>query len=105
MNIYVGNMSYDTTEDGLRTLFEEFGQVDAVRVITDRDTGRPKGFAFVEMGDDNEGKAAMEALEGREIDGRTLKVNEARPRTERRGGGGGGGFGGGGGGGGGRRSW
>lgn len=104
MNIYVGNMSYNTTEDTLRTAFEEFGQVDSVRVITDRDTGRPKGFSFVEMGDDAEANAAMEALNGKEFDGRTLTVNEARPRTERRTGGGGG-YGGGGGGGGGGGRW
>ena len=99
MNIYVGNMSYTTTEEELRGLFEEHGQVDAVRVITDRDTGRPKGFAFVEMADDDEARAAMEALNGKDIGGRTLTVNEARPRTERGGGGGRGrgGFGGGGG--------
>ncbi len=84
MNIYVGNMSYSTTEDTLRRSFEEYGRVDAVRVITDRDTGRPKGFAFVEMGDDNEARAAMEALNGQEVEGRTLTVNEARPRPERR---------------------
>ncbi len=102
MNIYVGNMSYSTTEDELRTLFEEHGQVDAVRVISDRDTGRPKGFAFVEMPDGTEAEAAMSALNGQDVGGRALTVNEARPRTERRGGGGGGYGGGGGGGGGGR---
>ena len=107
MNIYVGNLSYDTSEDSLRTMFEEHGRVDAARVITDRDTGRSKGFGFVEMPDDDEARAAMEALNGSDIDGRALTVNEARPRPDRRGGGGGGGgggFGGGGGGGGGRRS-
>lgn len=98
MNIYVGNMSYSTTEDALRELFEEHGAVDAARVITDRDTGRPKGFAFVEMSDETQARAAMEALNGKEIDGRALTVNEARPRGERGGGGGGGGRGGGGGG-------
>lgn len=95
MNIYVGNMSYSTSEDELRSLFEEHGQVDAVRVITDRDTGRPKGFAFVEMTDDTEAAAAIEAVNGKEIGGRTLTVNEARPRPDRRSGGGGGGGGGG----------
>ena len=87
MNIYVGNMSYNTSEDELRTLFEEHGTVDAVRVITDRDTGRPKGFAFVEMPDDAQAQAAIEALNGRDVGGRNLTVNEARPRTERGGGG------------------
>ena len=94
MNIYVGNMSYSTTEDELRGLFEEHGAVDAVRVITDRDTGRPKGFAFVEMPDDNEARTAMEAVNGQDVGGRTLTVNEARPRPDRGGGGGGGGGGG-----------
>lgn len=96
MNIYVGNMSYSTTEEQLRALFEAHGQVDSVRVITDRDTGRPKGFAFVEMGDAAAAKAAMEALNGKEVDGRALTVNEAKPKTDRPRGGGGGGFGGGG---------
>ena len=82
MNIYVGNMSYSTTEAELRALFEEHGTVDGVRVITDRDTGRPKGFAFVEMGDDTGAQAAISALNGREVDGRALNVNEARPRNE-----------------------
>ncbi len=86
MNIYVGNMSYSTSEDQLRALFEAHGTVDAVRVITDRDTGRPKGFAFVEMGDSTEGQAAVEALNGNDVDGRTLTVNEARPRNDRSGG-------------------
>ena len=107
MNIYVGNMSYDTSEDSLRSLFEEHGRVDAARVITDRDTGRSKGFGFVEMPDDGEARAAIDALNGTEVDGRTMTVNEARPRPDRRGGGGGGGggFGGGGGGGGRRNRW
>jgi len=91
VNIYVGNMSYGTSEDELRTLFEEHGTVDAVRVITDRDTGRPKGFAFVEMGGAAEAEAAVQALNGKDVDGRSLTVNEARPRNERGGGGGGGG--------------
>ncbi len=88
MKIYVGNMSFDTGEDDLRRAFEAHGQVDSVSIITDRDTGRSKGFGFVEMSNDNEAKAAMEGLDGKEFMGRTLKVNEARPRT---GGGGGGG--------------
>ena len=108
MNIYVGNMPYSMNEEQVRALFEEHGQVDSVRVIADRDTGRPKGFAFVEMSDNAAAKAAMEALNGKEFDGRALTVNEAKPKTDRPrggGGGGGGGFGGGdrGGGGGGRR--
>ncbi len=92
VNIYVGNMSYSTTEDQLRELFEAHGAVDSVRVISDRDTGRPKGFAFVEMSDAAAAKAAMDALNGKELDGRALTVNEAKPRADRpRGGGGGGG--------------
>ncbi len=90
-------MSYSTSEEQLRALFEAHGQVDSVRVITDRDTGRPKGFAFVEMSDAAAAKAAMDALNGKEVDGRALTVNEAKPRTDRPRGGGGGGFGGGGG--------
>jgi len=96
MKIYVGNLNYSTTEDGLNSLFGEFGEVSEVAVITDRDTGRPRGFAFVTMPEDNEAKAAIEALNGQEFEGRSLNVNEARPREGR--GGGGGGFGGGGGG-------
>lgn len=100
MNIYVGNLSYNTSEGNLETMFSEFGTVESVRIITDRETGRSKGFAFVDMPDDQEAMAAIEALNGQEIDGRTLRVNEARPKME--GGGGrngggrrGGGFGGG----------
>ncbi|MHC4661518.1 MAG: RNA recognition motif domain-containing protein [Planctomycetota bacterium] len=85
--LYVGNLSYDTTEDNLRTMFEEHGEVLSVAVITDRDTGRSKGFAFVEMGDDSAAQAAQSAIDGTEIDGRNLKVNEARPRENRGGGG------------------
>ena len=106
MKIYVGNLSFNSTEDGLRNLFGEHGQVDEVAVVTDRDTGRPRGFAFVTMANDDEARAAMEAINETEFDGRTLKVNEARPREARSGGSGGGGGGGGrgyGGGGGGRR--
>ena len=94
MNIYVGNLSYSTTEDALREQFEAHGTVDAARVITDRDTGRSKGFGFVEMPNDDEAQAAIEALNGQEIEGRTLTVNEARPRPERGGAGRGGGGGG-----------
>ncbi|MEX0653818.1 MAG: RNA-binding protein [Phycisphaeraceae bacterium] len=110
MKIYVGNMSFNTTQESLEGLFSNYGQVDEVAVITDRDTGRPRGFAFVTMADDNEAREAIEALNGQEFEGRTLTVNEARPREPRSGGFGGGGGGGGrrgggygGGGGGGRR--
>jgi cold-inducible RNA-binding protein len=92
--IYVGNMSYDTTESGLRELFSTHGEVTSVSVITDRDTGRPRGFAFIEMASDTAATAAIAALDGQTIDGRALKVNEARPRESS---GGGGGYGGGGG--------
>jgi RNA recognition motif-containing protein len=94
MNIYVGNLSYDTTEPGLRAAFEEHGEVASAKVITDRDTGRSRGFGFVEMPSDDEANAAIQALDGADLDGRTLKVNQARPRGDRRGGGGGGGRGG-----------
>ena len=94
LKIYVGNLSFNTTEDGLRDVFTEHGQVDSVAVITDRETGRSRGFGFVEMSDETEGRAAIEAVNGQEIDGRTLTVNEARPREPRSGGGGGGGGGG-----------
>lgn len=83
MNIYVGNISYDVTDSQLRESFEEFGSVDSMNIITDRDTGRPKGFAFVEMNDDDEARAAMDKLNGMELEGRTLSVNEAKPRTPR----------------------
>src|SRR5689334_3833378 len=95
--ICVGNLSYQTTEADLTSLFEQVGQVDSVSVITDRDTGRSKGFAFVEMSNDDAEKAIAQ-LNGTEVNGRTLTVNEARPREERSGGGGRGGYGGGGGG-------
>ena len=106
--IYVGNLSYEATEDELRDLFAAHGTVESVAIVTDRMTGRPRGFGFVEMADDAEARAAIDALNGTDLGGRTLTVNEARPRAEgggRRGGGGGGGRrgGGGGGGGGGRR--
>jgi len=102
MRIYVGNMSFDTNEGVLRDTFAEFGQVEEVAIITDRDTGRPRGFAFVTMASDSEGQAAIDGLNGTELDGRTLNVNEARPRSE---GGGRGGRGGGGGGGARRERW
>jgi len=102
--LYVGNLSFNTTEETLRNLFEADGRrVEDVAVIMDRDTGRPRGFAFVQMGTPEDARAAIAALNGREVDGRQITVSEARERTDRRGGGGGGGrggFGGGGGGGG-----
>ena len=99
--IYVGNLSYNATGSDLEQLFSPHGTVQSAQVIADRDTGRSKGFGFVEMGSDDEAKAAISALNGQEADGRALTVNEAKPREERpRGGGGGsrGGYGGGGGG-------
>ncbi len=91
MKIYVGNLSFDTDESALRNLFAEYGGVDEVAVITDRDTGRPRGFAFVTMGDDAEAKKAIAELNGKEFEGRTLNVNEARPKPAGAQGGGGGG--------------
>ena len=93
MNIYVGNLSYQVTEDDLRDAFTPHGQVDAVRIITDRYSGRSKGFGFVEMAGNDEAEAAIQALNGKDLMGRVLTVNEARPR-EGAGGGGGGGRGG-----------
>ena len=92
-NIFVGNLSFSTTEDELRQIFEPFGQVDRVSIMTDRDTGRSRGFGFVEMASNEDGEKAITALNGSQIGGRTLNVNEARPKTERAGGGGGGGGG------------
>jgi cold-inducible RNA-binding protein len=89
-NIFVGNLSFDATEGAVRTMFEEFGTVDRVNIVTDRDTGRARGFGFVEMGNDTEGQNAIAALNGRDMDGRALNVNEARPKENRAGGGGGG---------------
>jgi len=86
-NIYVGNVSFGTTEDGLRSLFEPYGAVGRVNVVTDRDTGQARGFAFVEMGNDGEGVKAISALNGHELDGRALSVNEAKPKEDRGGGG------------------
>jgi RNA recognition motif-containing protein len=98
MNIYVGNLSRTTTEEDLRKAFEAHGQVATVNIITDKYTGDPRGFAFVEMASKEEAMAAIAGLNGTELDGRTLNVNEARPRAEGGGGGrSGGGFGGGGG--------
>ena len=96
MNLYVGNMAFSTTEDTLRQLFSQFGTVTKASLVMDRETGRPRGFAFVEMSEG--GQAAIDALNGRDLDGRALTVNEAKPRESRGGGGGGGGYGGGGGG-------
>ena len=93
--LYVGNLSYDTTDSTLRELFEEHGTVESAQVIMDRDSGRSKGFGFVEMTNDQEAQAAIDALDGQEVDGRTLTVNEARPREDRGGGRGRGGYGGG----------
>ena len=96
MNIYVGNLPYSATEEDIRALFEPYGQVTRANIVMDRDTGRPRGFGFVEMANDTEANSAIEALNGSQMNGRSLTVNEARPREPR---GGGGGFGGGGGGG------
>jgi cold-inducible RNA-binding protein len=82
-NIYVGNLSFGTTEEAVRSLFEPYGTVDRVNIVTDRDTGQPRGFAFVEMSTDAEGEKAIAAVNGRDVGGRTLAVNEARPKTDR----------------------
>jgi RNA recognition motif-containing protein len=100
IRLYVGNLSFSTTEETLHDRFGEFGQVDEVAIITDRETNRPRGFAFVTMSNESEGRAAVEGINGVDIDGRTVTVNEARPKTESGGRGGGGGYRGGGGGGG-----
>ncbi len=100
MNIYIGNMSFNTTEDQLRDAFAAHGDVSTVTIVTDRETGARRGFAFVEMPNKDQASAAISALNGADLDGRTLSVNEARPKTEGggRGGAGGGGNRGGGGG-------
>ena len=100
--LYVGNLSYRMTDSDLEQMFASHGSVSSAQIIMDRDTGRSKGFGFVEMASDQEAQAAITALNGKEIEGRTLTVNEARPKEDRGGGGGGarGGYGGGGGGGG-----
>lgn len=109
MNIYVGNLSYEVKEEDLKKEFEAYGQVESVKIIQDNYTGRSKGFGFVEMPNNSEAQAAIDGLKGKEVKGRALNINEARPKTEGQGRrtGGGGGFGGnrrgGGGGGGGRR--
>jgi len=93
MKLYVGNLNFRTTQDALEGLFSNYGEVQEVAIVNDRETGRPRGFAFVTM-DDAGGKAAIEALNGQEFEGRTLNINEARPREPRGAGGGGGGRGG-----------
>src|SRR3954469_22746770 len=96
--LYVGNLSYDTTDSALEQMFEEFGTVQSAQVIMDRETGRSKGFGFVEMSSDQEAQAAINGSDGKEAGGRALTVNEAKPREDRGGGGrsgGGGGYGGG----------
>jgi cold-inducible RNA-binding protein len=90
-NIFVGNLDFNTSEEELRRIFEAHGQVDRVSIMTDRDTGRSRGFGFVEMTNGEEGDKAIAALNGTQVGGRTLNVNEARPKVERGGGGGGGG--------------
>jgi cold-inducible RNA-binding protein len=92
-NIFVGNLDFNTTEDELRQLFEVHGQVDRVSIMTDRETGRSRGFGFVEMASAEDGEKAIAALNGTQVGGRTLNVNEARPKPERSGSGGGGGRG------------
>ena len=82
MNVYVGNLNYDLSEDDLKKAFEEFGEVTSAKIISDRYSGRSKGFGFVEMSSDDEAKAAIEALSGKELNGRTMVVNEARPKTQ-----------------------
>jgi RNA recognition motif-containing protein len=110
MNLYVGNLAFGTSSETLQRLFEVHGEVKSAQVVTDRETGRSRGFGFVEMADSAAGQAAIDAMNGADVDGRKITVNEARPRAERGprpGGGGGGGYrsgGGGGGGGGGYRS-
>lgn len=100
--LYVGNLPFSATETEIEAAFSAFGTVQSINLVTDRDTGRPRGFGFVEMGSDSEAQAAIEGLDQQELGGRRLTVNVAKPREPRSGGGGGGGFGGGGRGGGGR---
>ena len=84
MNIFVGNLAYSATDQDLRQLFEQYGVVDKVNLITDRDTGRPRGFGFVEMPDGQAAKSAIQGLQGKELGGRAITVNEAKPREPRR---------------------
>ncbi len=108
-SIFVGNLSYQTTQDDLQATFSQYGNIERVNIVTDRDTGQPRGFAFVEMTEGNDAQSAISQLNGAELHGRALVVNEARPKTGGGGGGGGRGSGGprrnGGGGGGGRGRW
>ena len=90
MNIYVGNLSFEVTDEDLKDAFEAFGQVESASVIKDKFSGRSRGFGFVEMSTNSEAEAAISGLDGSDLKGRTLKINEARPRTERQSGGGGG---------------
>ena len=90
MNIYVGNLPREATEDDLRQAFEAFGEVTSAKIITDKFTGDPRGFGFVEMSNNSEAQAAISGLDGKDLKGRTLRVNEARPRRDTRRGGGGG---------------
>ena len=89
-NIFVGNLSFGATEGSVRSLFEAYGAVDRVSIVTDRDTGQARGFGFVEMSNNAEADRAINELNGRDLDGRAMNVNEARPKTERGAGGGGG---------------
>jgi RNA recognition motif-containing protein len=84
MNIYAGNLSYDLSEEDLKKAFEEFGQVESAKIISDMYSGRSKGFGFVEMSDETEAQSAIDGLNGKELKGRTLNVNQARPRSEGR---------------------
>lgn len=92
MNIFVAKLNFSTQSDGLREVFERFGEVESANVIMDRESGRSKGFGFVEMPDDGEGSGAIQALDGTTLDGSTIVVKKAEPRENRSGGGGGGGF-------------
>jgi cold-inducible RNA-binding protein len=106
MNIYVSNLSFHTTDEDLQSMFSKFGEVTSAKVITDRETGRSRGFGFVEMSGEKEAKEAMAALNNKEVEGRAIGVSEAREKQPRSGGGGGGGnYSRGGGGGGGNRRW
>ena len=91
-NIFVGNLDFSATDSSVRTMFEQYGTVDRVNLVTDRDTGRPRGFAFVEMSDTAAADRAIAGLNGKNLDGRALNVNEARPKTPGGGGGNGGGY-------------
>lgn len=84
MNIFVGNLTFSATDDDIRQLFEPYGAVDTIRIITDRDTGSPRGFGFVDMPDSRAAQSAIQGLQGKELGGRTLNVNEAKPREPRR---------------------